>query len=268
MNFKSRSLGEVDKRGAVVLLDALGSKTRWKKIGDIGEQLQWFNQWNELLNLTELVTREEFGSFEVKIKSFSDTVLLTFSHVKNNFDFYKSELDADYALLSIASSYAGFFSSCALSMNILFRGGISYGYFLEDEYSIMGDALIDVASYFELPNWIGISLTPSAHKIVNLKKLSGVTIKGNLVNYDVPLKIGTEKDGIVLNMLSDYLRTKQSISEFDGPYRKYAVTNKMDFSTSIDMMFTNMLLETNNIEYTVKLRNTLSYLKFLESMKK
>ena len=268
MDFKSRSLGEIDKRGVIVLLDALGSKDRWKKIPDMGDQIQWFNQWNELLHLTNLVTQKELGNFEVKIKSFSDTLLLTFSHMQNNTNFYKSQLDIDYELLCIASSYTGFFSSCALNMGILFRGGISYGYFLEDEHSIMGDALIDVASYYELPNWIGISLAPSAHQVIHLKKLTGATIKDNLITYDIPLKIGVEKDGIVLNILSDYFRTKKIISESDSPYRQYTVTDKMDFSKSLEIMFVNLLYGTSNIKYTIKLRNTLSYLKFLESTKK
>lgn len=166
----------VDNHGAVVLLDALGSKARWKKMSDVHDRLQWFKQWNKLIQITKGVTEDEFGSFKVKVKSFSDTLLITFSHVHTDFGIRKSELDESYDLLSIASSYAGFFSSCALSMGIPFRGGISFGDFLEDDNSIMGDALIDVAEYYELPNWIGISLTPSAYKIIHLKKLANAKI--------------------------------------------------------------------------------------------
>lgn len=264
----ANSYVNIDNHGAVVLLDALGSKARWKKISDIHDRLQWFNQWNELIQITESVTEDEFENFKVKVKSFSDTLLITFSHVHTDFGITKSELDKSYDLLCIASSYAGFFSSCALSMGIPFRGGISFGDFLEDNNSIMGDALIDAAEYYELPDWIGISLTPSAYKIIHLKKLLNTKIAKNFIDYDVPLKIGLEKDGVALNMIADYLKTKKTIFEPDSLYRKYEVTKKMDFSKSVDTLFRNMMYDTNNIEHTVKIRNTLTFLKHVESLKK
>ena len=212
------------------------------------------------------MTKEKFGNFKVKVKSFSDTLLLTFSHVDSDLDIGNSKLEINHTLLSLASSYIGFFSSCALSMGIPFRGGISFGAFLEDDYSIMGDALIDVAEYYELPNWIGISLTPSSYKIVHLKKLAGGNIVRHLINYDIPLKIGLEKDGISLNMLADYSRTKNTLSEPNSPYKNYDVIKKMDFSNTIDTIFENMMSKTSNIEHTVKIRNTLAYLKYIESL--
>ncbi len=239
-----------------------------EKIPDIIDRLQWFNQWNELIKITEGVTEDEFGSFKIKVKSFSDTLLITVSHAHTDLGMLKSELDERYDLLSIASSYAGFFSSCALSLGIPFRGSISFGDFLEDDNSIMGDALIDAAEYYELPNWIGISLTPSAYKIIHLKKLVNAKIVKNFVDYDVPLKIGPEKNGIALNMLADYTRTKNTILEPDGLYKKYSVSEKMDFSKSIDAIFRNMMLDTNNVEHTVKIRNTMAFLQHLKSLEK
>lgn len=69
-------------------------------------------------------------------------------------------------------------------------------------------------------------------------------------------------------MLADYSRTKKTIFEPDSRHKEHDVIKKMDFSKSVDAIFRNMMYDTNNVEHTVKIRNTLAFLRHVESLKK
>jgi len=144
-------------------MDALGTRKRWEE-----------DSINEIIeNMEGLVGLTKFSESRVnkkdkhimKVNSFSDTILISFTQ-KNIPSLSQDKIGMDMDNLELASLVAGNLLVLGLSLDLPFRGCISFGDFYTGDEMLLGDPINEAASYFEQPNWIGLSLTPSAHKII------------------------------------------------------------------------------------------------------
>jgi len=178
-------------------MDVLGTKDRWNK----SDKQKIFDQWEQFLDIIQNGIKEIAKKYELsldptifpmKFQSFSDTVLLTFPikfvvMSEENNTIMESQASTN---INFACDVAASLLVLGLAANLPFRGCISFGEFYQSERSINGDAIHEASQYYEQSNWIGVSLAPSAYKILQN-------------NYDhryiskctIPLKTGIERNG-------------------------------------------------------------------------
>jgi hypothetical protein len=176
------------RRGLVAILDALGASTY------TGAQVRRFIRARDDL-LAILRERDENGSIEGKGKiegsdlsvfTFGDTLLISYSTGKQ---ITRQGLVRFFALIRriVAQS---------LYHKVLFRGSIGYGDFYLDRASntVLGDAVLDAASWYTRADWIGVVATPRTTLMI--EGLLGSTVQTKrwaLLRYPVPLKGGQEQ---------------------------------------------------------------------------
>lgn len=122
----------------------------------------------------------------------------------------------------------------AILENFFFRGAISLGKFYQSNRMVIGPAVDEVAEYYKLPNWIGISTSQSASSVLNM---SGNHLSDVLIRYNIPYKNGMmEANGWALAWIKSdrsrfdkcmrILEWKQELLKREGnlDYVKYANT--------------------------------------------
>lgn len=231
------------------MLDALGTKGIWKN-KDAKKRLQ---EWNGLIDFFQTNFSDELKTKNLKSEFyvFSDTVIITV--IGDG----KEHGDVENNLLEILSHLTRFFC-ISLTWGFLFRGCASLGFFVSEGNSILGPTIDEAAEYHEMPQWIGISLTPSAHKIYD--KIAGhlsytqYVPKYPFAKFDIPLKIGVEKNGYALNWppLNDFMKHISTKFSEDRNIKLYNLIKKE-------------LESTNDINVVLKLRNTLNYFDEIKS---
>ena len=175
----------ISKKGFVILLDALGTKSL---NGEKAEER--LEQWGKLIAgwPHNFMYRAKFTQIKdlSQMVYFSDTIMIKVER--------DEELTVSKQLEAIGHAI-GYFIIHAMKFKIFFRGCISYGKYVFSDYGQVGEAVTDVGSYFELPNWIGVSLTPNLYKMLMIDK----DVKPTFITYDIPTKNGLEPN-IVLNI--------------------------------------------------------------------
>ena len=97
------------------------------------------------------------------------------------------------------------------------RGALAYGEYLQDGNTFIGETIDDVASWYELADWIGVVATPKTGYI--LDRFDSVVVRVNglpvtqFVKYDVPGKVTKNR----LNAFNWPAYTEASLSHWDGP---------------------------------------------------
>ncbi|AFS80048.1 hypothetical protein NKOR_00650 [Candidatus Nitrosopumilus koreensis AR1] len=253
------------KRGAIVLLDALGTKARWNK----DQENFLFNEWEQILQFMEknADTAKEVGML-MKIRSFSDTVLMSFSPDPEIP--LKTQDWGDHVLLKFASSAASYLLALGLCLNIPFRGCIAYGDYYENDRALTGKIMFEAAEYYEQSQWIGVSLAPSANIIASRNaSLSADNEDYNenvyITPYDVPLKGLTEKNGYGINFIKSYegiMNTHRSMGEITDENN---IWHKVDSSKNVNQILQAQLNENPGIEPTLKIRNTLAFVEHIQN---
>lgn len=229
----------VEKYGCIVLLDALGTKGRWKKTGVL-----------EILEKWELIVKsykrrfqdrhDEYTNFS-KITAFSDTIMIATAGedpVKN------------FLATSIATS---FLISEAVLQGIFFRGCINIGKYYWSELLLIGPAVDEAAQYYTLPEWIGVSTAPKAHLVLTndpKEAIEAMQIPKNLfVKYDIPLKNTIEKNGFALNLPQAY----EFVRSGGGKY------SQEKYRDDIDTILKKQLDKIEDVIAALKIRNTLNF---------
>lgn len=182
------------KYGVVAVLDALGTKGIWR--GRSSNTI--INKWDTLITSYKksISKKSRRKSCDISFHAFSDTVIITFTGSDPN------------NILITAGSEISSFVLFALSRRIFFRGCLSYGKIFVGDQIIIGSAIDEAAQYYELSNWIGVFLTPSAIDVIrkpSFQKL--IKLKQNedyFVKYDIPLKTKIKRNGYALNIKRDY----------------------------------------------------------------
>ena len=194
----SNNLNVEIKTGVVVLLDALGISTATTK-----EAVNFIEIINSILPFIHQVKHLAAQSFKFtdpgNIYSFADTVILTWETNEN---------DKLLQVLYVASTISNIIINEGLERGILWRGAIAVGDFICDNNNttILGPAVADAASWYEVADWFGVIATPHtgfyAELLCNEFK-NGTFFEGKMksappemafVKYMVPIKnsISTE----------------------------------------------------------------------------
>lgn len=135
------------KTGVIILLDALGTKGIWERMSPEHYVKRWLKIREYLQNIQGIK-----NLMIVEDHIFSDTVIISMTAFEDKCN--KLQLLVFASLLSKCLLYEGF------TKGLLFRGVISYGSYYTDREIIIGQAIDEAATYYEQPNWMGISLTP------------------------------------------------------------------------------------------------------------
>ncbi|MEK5407674.1 hypothetical protein MKX36_17265 [Paenibacillus sp. FSL W8-0439] len=164
--------------GAITLLDVLGWKGIWQRRIDAIDALEG------LLNKAESKVKEHFNSgkenhlktvdgLKVEFRSISDTIaLVTYG-----------EINKAIAYQSLINSYL---VSLSIQAQIPLRGATSYGELRISNNIMVGPAVDEVASWYEMSDTIGVFLTPSALLQTDLNEI--IFVPPTLVYDDVKIK--------------------------------------------------------------------------------
>lgn len=229
-----RRKDQQEKIGIIVLLDALGTKGIWKR----EKSNEVLERWNQFVDFFEKFVSKYIRD-KVTFNAFSDTIIITIISKK------------DRTLLDIADLLR-FQLIRSLVIGMPLRGCITVGKFYQNGRLIIGDGLDEAAQYFELPQWIGISASPSAHTIIErLKSENRYGLEHVFVKFDIPLKGSIERDGWAINWpeLSEMFIPGLS-EEFGKDYYDalQIINEKLENITEIDA--------------TLKWRNTLKFYEY------
>lgn len=187
------------KEGAVTLLDILGWKGIWQRRNDAIKSYQnildiTYDAIDQYLMRAAVSEgkKKRFSDLKPNIVSISDTIaLVTHGPCDLTLEFH--------ALLSI------FIIIETLRVRLPMRGATCYGYFNVHDNIMIGPAIDEVASWYEMVEWIGIIQTPSAFYRTNT---SNYLAKKLVINYPVPIKqhekFNTNCANWVKAWLSDY----------------------------------------------------------------
>lgn len=166
------------------MLDALGASEFSET--QIKEFLSARSEINEIIkNLsTEL---KGMGKFHTpNIYTFGDTIVITFTLRS------KKYIEKHIRGIVILMRRYLFHS---MEKGILFRGSFSIGHFIEDPKTntVMGKALSDAASWYELSDWMGLNSTPSSNSVLEYYFSQAPQFINDakwIHPYEVPLKTG------------------------------------------------------------------------------
>jgi len=219
--------------GVVVLLDSLGTKGIWKK----KDPEKVVKIWDAMVEAIRGGGLKEPGQNKIatKVMAFSDTIIMT--HTGSALKDILSNVGLSMATLI----------PYGIAYDIFFRGCISVGEFYSSDKIVIGPAIDEAAHYYELPQWIGVSAAPSTYK--ELEKSSDSFKSKYFSKWDVPLRNTIEKNGWIINWKE--FQTNSVIFEI--------LKNKK--ISSLEQILLNELDATNEIEPSLKLRNTLNYLR-------
>ena len=215
----------IEKIGIVAILDALGTKGRWKE----HSHTEIIPTWENLITLYEKRLQTQTGSdYLPKISSFSDTIIFTATGKDDETVLRESIMD----LLILMEK--------AIDDKIFFRGGIGFGKFWEGDKIIIGETIDEVSQYHALPQWMGISLCPSAYNLFKkIKEEKGSFLCSDLfIEYKIPLKIGLE-NGIALDWNGQFSKSdKREVLKIEMEKRTdfnaiLKLRNSLDFANYV-----------------------------------
>jgi hypothetical protein len=201
------------KKGAVLVMDALGVKGSWARSSPV----QLLTSWRKVVSVAELtakVMREElsqnsrrFGEPErsageepmigdCRFQAMSDTFVLVVQPTPKD--------ESLFAALWWVSIFARDIFVAALETGIYFRGVMSCGEFYgsPDEKLMIGPAVDEAVEWYTKPDWIGVSTAPSAFFLAEQRLLSGRNRSRNpdpLTKWNVPMRGGANAESWVID---------------------------------------------------------------------
>lgn len=179
------------KKGAVALLDRLGTKGIWTR----SDPAKVVASWQAVVQFfSEAVTQQEtsggewgsMGSPRPHVIAFSDTIVLTV------------EGDDPARFLPLMFNLIGVPFARAMIQEVFLRGVFSIGTFYQTETLVIGPAVDEAAEWYEQPDWMGVSAAPSAAFGIERLREQGADVSPWFTQYDIPLKAGVYKAGWAL----------------------------------------------------------------------
>jgi hypothetical protein len=165
--------------GAITFLDILGWKGIWQRKSDAVQDLQNLSHHiektaqNQSRGLGSGIAASAISSV-TRVLIISDTIVITTEATRSD---AQSALELHGILCSEAIPNS-------INRGIPVRGATSFGEFsIDSEASILvGKAIDEAASWYELADWIGVFMSPSAAYLFNDSK------SGSWLEYSPPLK--------------------------------------------------------------------------------
>ncbi len=141
--------------GAIAVLDVLGIKGMWET--EPVEQI--VQKWERLVfdfrDIEKSLNSDSNNNIVIHIQYFSDTIIVTY------------EGDDPIDLLSYMSLHLTYPFCHSFSEKVFLRGAISVGKFRRTDNMIIGPAIDEAAKCYEHHKWIGVTLAPSAAKVID-----------------------------------------------------------------------------------------------------
>lgn len=232
------------KEGIIILLDALGIKGIWKR----DKSKKVLRKWNDFVRyfedyITDILKNKNLTP---KFDTFGDTIRIIVE-VKDT-----KEIETD--LINVAFSLHGpIIRSMIICMPL--RGCITTGEYSQGTTLIIGRAIDEAASYYNLPQWVGISASSSANRIIEQMKDYQPGVKDNFFRCDIPLKESIEQNAWALKW-PDF--SDDMISEDSERLSGHKYSDTLD-------LINEKLKNPDSLDAALKWRNTA---KFYESVLK
>lgn len=166
------------KFGLVSYIDMLGTK----EFQTNSNPQNIPTKWNTLVEKFQKSLEYTIKDAVITFNSFSDTIIITLEHK-----------DPKYLLKNFAIA-AWHIIPESIKADIPIRGCFSIGNFFHKNNFFVGTAITEAAQYYELPQWIGITASPSAH--IKIEKLSkkDPSFFTYYHKYSIPLKHSFEQE--------------------------------------------------------------------------
>jgi hypothetical protein len=166
------------EQGAIAYLDILGWKDIWRRKNITTDELIDTIRKKVVSEEMNIAKIGKYSSepYNIAIRTISDTIVI-----------YIHDSNAIKALNILANHSASILTNL-LEKELPVRGAISYGDFDEQDNIVIGPAIAEVASWYELADWIGIILTPSAaysYDLCDDFKFDDLLM---IKEYEVPIK--------------------------------------------------------------------------------
>ena len=196
------------KFGAVLVIDALGA-SNYTEV-QIKKFLSARAKINEIVKELAKKVHASGNLPPPSIFTFGDTIIVTIElRAKKHFEM---PLFRIWVLLRRYLYHS-------LENGILFRGVFSIGHYIEDQKSntVMGPAVSDAASWYTLPEWMGISSTPKTNNYLEsyYHSRDGYGDIAYLHKYPVPLKQGNYFDLYTIDWPSAFF--DKGLNKHDNP---------------------------------------------------
>lgn len=179
--------------GVVALLDALGTKGIWST----RPPTQVFEQWKKILNLIEHSARTNVQSLESYNRwllnpepdqlgcrhcdpiAFSDSLFIPMAPWEQK---HLSIIMGMMGRLLAELVWTGLVTGTFL------RGSVSIGQFYQARTKIVGPAVDEVASWYDLADWIGVTVAPTMARALDYQENFGIDVSEFYTKYKVPYK--------------------------------------------------------------------------------
>jgi hypothetical protein len=186
------------KNGAVIFLDALGTKGIWTR----ADPKEVFSSWRSVLAHFDRAIARFSGTHEIhdlSVRAFSDTVIVT-------------AVGADpYQLLVPIAEVLSTPFFIALMEKVYLRGVISLGDFYESDQLVIGPAVDEAADWYERPDWIGVSAAPTMAFCLESFVGQGGDLRGAYTRYAIPMNDGTREPGWALSWHDRLYQTEKAV---------------------------------------------------------
>lgn len=169
------------KIGLVSYIDVLGTKELWKNSKPEAIPKIWNKFTTEFHAMLKRTMKDK--NVKLSFNSFSDTIIITVEYPDNI-----------YLLTKFGSAVWNAIVR-SIELGIPIRGCFSLGSFYHEGNFFIGEAITEAAEYYELPQWIGISASPSANlALERLSKQIPSTIYAYYHKCSIPLKNSIEQE--------------------------------------------------------------------------
>ena len=217
------------KFGLVAYIDALGTKEMWKD----RDPQKILMTWNKFITNFEVILKLTFRENETKItfNSFSDTLIITLENKDVNYLLKKF----GFAVWSLIVQ--------SIRSDMPVRGCFAIGTFYNKKNFFIGEAISEAAQYYELPQWVGISASPSANAKIEALSKQDHSISNIYHKCSIPLKRSIEQKAWAVN--------------WPGLNNAMNITNERNEPSTLVLDAIDWNLEqVKNIDIALKWRNT------------
>ncbi len=169
------------QQGLVAVLDALGVS-----LFSLDEAREFVRVRDSILTFTDDIIDSKVPGLDVtRLRRFTlnDTVVFV----------YETPHGVSLREVEQFAHVLRLFETKTIIETIPFRGALGIGeFYVGDQQTVLGPAVVDAASRYEDADWIGIHATPHATMLIRslLEQQTGVDMKHVLVEYHVPLRDG------------------------------------------------------------------------------
>ena len=188
-------------------------------------------------------------SKELKYLAFSDTIIISLPVGKRHTGSDRGRNPSWWTLNLVGELLIRLFRR-SIVRQFYFRGCLSIGKFFRFDNMIIGPTVDEAAEYYTLPEWSGISTSPSASKILTDTEEMRASSYDFFIQYDIPIKGMAERSGWALNWAKDRASSEipnenlrqilyEESRKDNGIPAYFKIRNTLDFYDQVNKKNTN-----------------------------